>query len=126
MRTALKSQFTPEQRTACDPKIVAPNTFQYSKNGETVFRLHATDIVRRLPDGSVILNSGGFRTRTTKDRMSCLLPAGYSLYQLGGQWFINGIPYFEGMRVPHDVIAPKKQPKADERMRVSDSKKVFT
>jgi len=111
MRTTLSSQFTPDQRAAWHPKIVARNTFRFTRDGESVLRLHQTDIVRKRQDGSCILNSGGWKTVTTKDRINRELPPGYSLSQDKGEWYIrNGectVPYFDGMRVPQDVRKPK-------------------
>lgn len=106
MRTNLSSQFDAGQRKAFSPKIIARNTFRYTVGDETVIRLHATDIVRKRPDGSVILESGGWKTVTTKDRMNGALPAGYSLSQSSGMWSIRrhsdgaSVAYFDGIQVP--------------------------
>lgn len=106
MRTTLSSQFDTDQRKEWKPKIVARNTFRYERDGETVVRLHETDIVRKLSDGSVILNSGGWKTVTTKDRMNYHLPVGYSLYQERGLWYVvrqedrTRVAYFDGIMVP--------------------------
>lgn len=112
MRTNLSEQFDETQRKAWKPKIIARNTFRYERDGETVIRLHATDIARKMFDGSVILNSGGWKTVTTKDRMNGAMPVGYCLSQERGAWFIvkygNGarmigatrVPYFDGIQVP--------------------------
>jgi hypothetical protein len=45
--------------------------------GPIAVRLHQTDVVTAYCDGSVVLNSGGWRTVTTKDRIGRYLP-GYS------------------------------------------------
>lgn len=118
MRTLMRDQFTPDQRATCKPKIIARNTFRFTLGNATVTRLHSTDIVRALPKGRYVLNSGGWRTHTTKDRMNSALP-GYSIYHKGGQWFVasyngegtgNAIPYYDGMTLPD---AFKKRGKAD-------------
>jgi hypothetical protein len=113
-RTNLSSQFDATQRAAFKPKIVKRNTFQFTRDGETVIRLHGTDIVRKLANGSVILNSGGWKTPTTKDRMNDHMPDGFMINQDGGAWYVgkgwrdeNRVPYFDGMNVPRDVKAPK-------------------
>jgi hypothetical protein len=104
MRTTMKDQFTAEQRAEWKPKIIARNTFRFEQNGETVYRLHSTDVARKRPDGSVILNSGGWRTLTTRDRMNSVLPAGVSLYQSKGNWYLKSgekqVAYFDGIQVP--------------------------
>ncbi len=55
--------------TGTKPARKANNTLVYmSKNGFLVYRLHQTDVVK-IGDGIVILDSGGWSTRTTSDRM---------------------------------------------------------
>lgn len=107
MRTNLSDNFTPEQRKAWGAKIIARNTFRYTRDGETILRLHRTDIARKRKDGSVVLDSGGYKTVTTKDRMNILIPAGYSLYQCSGVWYVRqtggdrkAMPYFDGIQIP--------------------------
>lgn len=67
--------------------------------------LHKTTIVRYYPNGTVTLNSGGYRSATTKQRINQLLPAGVSLSQKDYEWTVVGfgqrIPFEDGM-----VIAP--------------------
>lgn len=115
MRTTMRSQFTPDQRATCKPKIIARNTFQYKDAiGGTVTRLHSTDIVRSLGAGRIKLDSGGWRTMTTKDRMQSAIGP-YRLWQDKGQWFVGGdgndaVPYYDGMILPD---AFKKRGKAD-------------
>lgn len=68
-------------------------------------RLHNTDVVTLHPDGSYTLNSGGWRTVTTKDRINRYAPG--NVFQSNGEWFYSwGDPrnhteiYFcDGMRV---------------------------
>lgn len=90
---------------------IANNTFARDEaNGDHIIRLHDTDIVIFHDDGTVTLNSGGWRTVTTKRRINQLLPAGWGVVQRGGKWFFNvhsletGVtqyeaPFFDGMRV---------------------------
>jgi hypothetical protein len=78
----------------------------YSK---TTVRLYSTDVVSFVPDGTncatVVLNSGGYKTATTKSRMnqtSNQYDLGYKVYQRDFQWFVrNRIgrvePFFDGM-----------------------------
>lgn len=121
MRTNLRDQFDETQRKEFVPKIIARNTFRFTREGETVIRLHSTDIVTKHKDGSVTLNSAGWKTVTTKKRMNGALPAGYHLWQERDAWFVskNGasweesraskVPYFDGIRVPQcfDKVSPK-------------------
>lgn len=113
MRTNMRDQFTAAERAEWRPKIIARNTFRYTREDETVIRLHATDVARVLPSGAVVLNSGGYKTVTTKDRMNTVLK-GYSLYQSKGLWYVRRysdgktVPYYDGIMVPKcfDVSGP--------------------
>ena len=107
--TTLSSQFAPEQRKRNKARIIGNNTFEWhDANGDAVIRLHRTDIVRKHPDGSSTLNSDGWKTVTTKQRMNEHMPKGYSLSQVKGQWYVvrtidfnrANTPYYDGINVP--------------------------
>ena len=60
-------------RTLVKPSA-ALNTFTYTRvDGTEVFRFFATDVVVLLPDGAAMLNTGGYRTKTTKERINEIL-----------------------------------------------------
>ena len=63
------------------------NTYLQRRGDNLAVRLHATDVVTYRPDGKIILNSGGWRTVTTKDRINKYAPI--NLWQDKGQWFIG-------------------------------------
>lgn len=55
-----------------------------------IVRFHATDIVSFLGNGAIRLNSGGYRTVTTKQRMNALLRhRGISISQKDFAWFVT-------------------------------------
>jgi len=61
-------------------------------------RYHNTDVVTYHLGGSIELNSGGYQTVTTKQRMNQLLPPGHGVYQYRHEWFVqtpNGSYPFE-------------------------------
>lgn len=124
-RTTLSSQFSREQIKSCQAHIVARNTFKrIEPNGDVVIRLHSTDIVTTKPDGKIVLNSGGWKSVTTKARINCYLPEGYRLYQEKGSWYVNGVPFVDGMTLPDDVInldknAIKTVVEAEQKLRKS-------
>lgn len=78
-----------------DQKKVANNTWAVLEHpdGEVldapdvVIRLHSTGVVRFRPDGTVTLDSGGWRSVTTKARINKFAP-GVQVYQRSGQWFM--------------------------------------
>jgi hypothetical protein len=71
---------------------LANNTYA-ERRGEGVIaiRLHATDILTYRADGSISVNTGGWRTVTTKARLNEYLPNGYRLIQNRSMWYwVNG------------------------------------
>lgn len=71
-------------------KKVAHNTIEYTRaDGTRVIRLHLTDIVEFLPDGSVRLSTGGFKTHTTKDRLNQYVPKGWVIWADRGVWYVG-------------------------------------
>ena len=71
------------------------NTYLERRDVNTVaLKLHDTDIVTYHEDGTVVLDTGGWKTLTTRDRMRTGLPEGFSMRQEKGQWFIvKGDPW---------------------------------
>lgn len=117
MRTNLRDSVKPDMvQPGTRAKIIARNTFQFTApNGDRITRLHQTDIVRVTPKGKTILNSGGWRTSTTKDRMNGA--AGVRLWADKGSWLVgsNGagvaVPYYDGITLP-DCFSSKARAKA--------------
>ena len=80
-------------------RIVGNNTVNYKReDGSDVIRLHRTDIIVTNPDGSVTLNSGGYRTVTTKARINEYIH--HRVYQDAGVWYIGDeVPFFDGITI---------------------------
>lgn len=102
--TTLKESFA-RIDGASKPKIIGNNTFRYEHaDGRTIVRLHTTDIIEHLPGDRVRLNTGGWKTVTTKARFNEHTP--YRVYSDGkGGWEVsdaNGLrtPFFDGMVLP--------------------------
>ena len=69
-------------------KFVANNTLRIEyENGNIAIRFHYTDIVTFVNDNKIILNSGTWRTPTTKDRINTFAPV--NLYQKNGIWYLS-------------------------------------
>jgi hypothetical protein len=70
---------------------VSKKATSYRQTDEAIiFRLYGTDIVTVYPK-KVILNSGGYRTVTTKRRMNQIseeLGLGYTIYTVRGEWVV--------------------------------------
>lgn len=63
----------------------------FTKDGVTHVVYQRTAVVRFTPEW-IELDSGGWRTVTTKTRMnqaSNQFELGYSVYQKGGEWFVD-------------------------------------
>jgi len=58
------------------------------KSGKIIIKLYNTDIAI-IDKDKIILNSGGYRTHTTKARINQFLPSSISLFQKGYNWYIR-------------------------------------
>uniref|UniRef100_A0A6M3LK84 Uncharacterized protein n=1 Tax=viral metagenome TaxID=1070528 RepID=A0A6M3LK84_9ZZZZ len=76
-------------------KLVDHNTVEYHCiDGTKVIRLHRTDILVFKPNGDVVLNSGGWQTVVTKERMNGFLPKGWGIYQEKNVWYLSKGEYW--------------------------------
>lgn len=92
-------------------RISKNNTTIEISGDKTIARLHSTAIVTLHPK-AVELNSGGWRTATTRTRMNQVSNEwrlGYGVYQRKGEWFVsyrsegrpqNALKFFDGISVP--------------------------
>lgn len=85
---------------------LAHNTYRVTIDGQPGVMFHRTVILRLGDwDGVYILNSGGWRTFTTKQRLNALLPGGIQVWQKDFEWFVSTrdgeIPFEDGMKVTH-------------------------
>ena len=88
----------------CDwSRLIANNTVQYVKNGKKYIRFHYTDIVTEHSDRLIELTSGGWKTRTTKERISWILGDLGFIVQEKNIWYLHlfevgkAIPFFDGI-----------------------------
>lgn len=81
---------------------VGNNTYaEIFQDGTVGIMLHSTYVVKIHPDNTYTLNSGGWQTLTTKDRINQYSPK--RVYQRDYQWYVslNGkeYPFMDGMVV---------------------------
>lgn len=81
---------------------VGNNTYaEILYDGSVAIRLHNTDVVKIHPNGLYTLNSGGWQTVTTKDRINQYSPR--RVYQRNFEWFVDidgkEHPFIDGMVV---------------------------
>jgi hypothetical protein len=70
-----------------DRRKIANNTWLERRDDETIaVRLHQTDVVTYRADGSITLDTGGWFTVTTKDRMNRFSPFG--VHSVRGEWYV--------------------------------------
>lgn len=71
-------------------KFVARNTLAIDwENGNKTIRLHNTDVVTFKPSGEIVLDSGGWNTPTTRDRINLYLPATWYIQTIKGDMFVT-------------------------------------
>ncbi len=85
-----------------DRRKIGNNTYAEILYDNTVaIKLHNTYVVKINPNGTYTLNSGGWQTVTTKDRINQYSPV--RVYQRDFTWYvkINGkeYPFMDGMVV---------------------------
>jgi hypothetical protein len=88
-----------------DRRKVGNNTYaEILSDGTVGIKLHNTYVVKIHEDGTYTLNSGGWQTLTTKDRINQYSPR--KVYQRNFQWYVeivgstgctNLFPFMEGM-----------------------------
>jgi hypothetical protein len=80
-------------------KKLENNTYLERHDEDTVaVVLHSTAVVKIRSDGTFVLNSGGWLTVTTKDRINNYSPVRVS--SVRGTWKLyDGQDYYDGMRV---------------------------
>lgn len=115
---ALDARLTSRNKPVNSRKI-ANNTYaQRRDDGRIAVRLHATDVLSFGADDSVVLDTGGWLTVTTKERFNRFLPGGLRVYSERGRWYIyrsglDRVPYFDGIEldtVSYVVLNPSGMP----------------
>lgn len=122
-----------QQKRNLDKKRLGNNTYLRKLDEDTfAISLHQTDVIVTLKqNGETIyrLNSGGYQTVTTKDRLNTYSPA--RIYQKRGVWYVNedfyatdgknDVLYFDGIEIdkqgrvinkqsaPNDFLDKKKK-----------------
>jgi len=76
---------------------LANNTYLVIRDdGGLAVKLHDTEVVIHYPT-KIVLDSGGWQTVTTKARINEF--SRVNLTQSKGVWYVNGVPYADGMTV---------------------------
>jgi hypothetical protein len=96
-------------------KLVKNNTrLIIYKNGDRVLQLHSTNIIKWTGD-KIILNTGGWNTKTTRARFNEFLPEQVKVFNKNGITFVNycgGIAKFkDGMNIRNTVYIKEDKSK---------------
>lgn len=100
-----------------DSKKLENNTYLKRRdNGNVAVQLHATDVVTIHSNDSVTLDSGGWRTVTTKDRINSYAEirvfSDKGIWQVARSWDGTGAVLFEdGMTIPPSGLIPGESPR---------------
>lgn len=111
-------------------KKVGNNTLKIKyQDGTTAIRLHNTNIITTTPDEKTTLNTGGYFTRTTKERLSEWTSFGFQIRK--GQWYIrsNGKEYifYDGITFDKNgnLVTSERKDKSKEIAYVKDRVRRF-
>lgn len=83
---------------------IGNNTYKIETADGYKIRLHDTDIIEVVGD-KMILNSGGWQTHTTKERINKYIKSGYRITQKQFNWFLNNTidntitPFADGIEI---------------------------
>lgn len=84
-------------KSSANKRKIGNNTYaEIQPDGSVTIRLHSTNVVTIHPDDGVTINSGGWRTSTTKNRINKYSPV--KAYQKNHQWYFDdGTEFEDGM-----------------------------
>ena len=87
-----------QAKRGLDKKKLGNNTYLLKKDNLFVIQLHRTDVITIHPSDIYELNTGGWQTATTKDRLNEFSPCRIS--QKRGVWYLaDNTVFFDGIRV---------------------------
>lgn len=69
---------------------------------DIVLVLHSTYVVRYQANGVAVLNTGGWRTVTTKDRLNRALRGSARVNSVKGRWSVTLLGQFQGATLPFE------------------------
>lgn len=104
-----------------DSKKLANNTYLIRNNDSIAVKLHNTNVVTFYSDGRIILDSGTWRTNTTKDRINTY--SGFRISQNSGKWTLhvngNSYPFNDGITIKNNKVSNfgKLNLKADKKLK---------
>lgn len=105
-----------------DSRKVANHTYLVRRGESIALKLHQTDVVTFHQDGTIQLNSGGWQTYTTKERIS----AYHRVSSRKGIWYLeDGSLFYDGVTIGADGKAVNPVDGASHEKKVADLKKAI-
>ena len=104
-------------------KKLKNNTYLHRlEDGCIGVKLHSTFIIKMYPIG-MTLNSGGWRTPITKDRLNMFV--GNAIAQRKGLWYFNDHLFYDGIEVDYEnnILSEKKELELDKVRQMNRKKK---
>lgn len=101
-----------------ESRKIANNTTARLIDGGVAIRLHDTDIVVFRDGGGLVLNTGGWLSVTTKERLNRYTAAGIS--QKAGVWYMkDGSLFYDGMVISEDgtPLQPRNTEKYEKQLK---------
>lgn len=95
-----------------DSRKIGNNTYIERRGEDFAVRLHNTDILTIRPDNSFVVDTDGWLTVTTKDRLNTFAPRGVQFYSERGQWQVHFGNWQDGRKQPYAdgmVIYPSSE-----------------
>ena len=94
-------------------KKLSNHTYLLQDGEDYCVKLHDTIIIRIRPDNSIILNSNGWQTPTTKERINNFTPTGIGISQQDKVWYLDdGNEFFDGIIIASDGTVINPLPKS--------------
>ena len=99
-------------------KKLANNTYAERCSDSINIILYNTDIIKYFPDGRIVLDSGNYKTVTTKDRINQFSPV--DIRQEKSKWYImyndRESVFYDGITVKNGrIIKPLKEDRKTDR-----------
>jgi hypothetical protein len=92
-----------------EQRKVGNNTWLIRRGDNIAVRLHRTDVVTYMPDGTIRLNTGGWQSVTTKARMCEYTPL--SVSQRDWEWYVSARnPDHVNERYPDITMTSEENP----------------
>ena len=120
MKRTKKSLLSGVEKPHKTARLLCGNTLKIEyEDGSTAIRFHDTDIITRIGE-KTILNTNGFKTNTTKERISEF--SDFHIKQNDWKWYVHGkdgkiYDFYDGMEFKNGIPLKEKHHKGTNRIK---------